>query len=208
MCPAPLRNEDFTRQLGQALGRPVFLPAPTLLLSTVLGELSHLMLDSLRVLPEARAKAGLPFQFPDMPAHPGGHDGSLTPTLPMTPLHPMSAPQNRIALIFDYDQTLTPNYMQDEALFPAFGIEPGRFWQRCAELVKNECYDSELAYMKVLLDTLGLDRPTNQQLRDLGANLTFYPGLPEMFEQFAKGCWVPRRRRSASRWSITSSPAG
>ena len=103
----------------------------------------------------------------------------------------MSAPQNRIALIFDYDQTLTPSNMQDEALFPAFGVEPTRFWQRCDELIEHQNYDSELAYMKVLLDTLDLDRPTNRQLRELGAKLTFYPGLPEMFEQFAEGLLGP-----------------
>ncbi len=103
----------------------------------------------------------------------------------------MSAPQNRIALIFDYDQTLTPNYMQDEALFPAFGVEPTRFWRRCGELVKDQGYDNELAYMKVLLDTLDLDRPTNKQLRELGAKLTFYPGLPEMFDQFTQGLLGP-----------------
>jgi hypothetical protein len=103
----------------------------------------------------------------------------------------MAASQNTIALIFDYDQTLTPNYMQDEALFPAFGIDSGRFWKRCNQLVKDQGYDHELAYMKVLLDTLDLDRPTNAQLRELGAKLTFYPGLPEMFEEFARGLLGP-----------------
>ena len=105
----------------------------------------------------------------------------------------MAASQTTIALIFDYDQTLTPHYMQDEALFPAFGIESARFWRRCGELVREQGYDNELAYMKVLLDTLDLDRPTNAQLRELGGKLTFYPGLPEMFEQFAEGLLTPEQ---------------
>ncbi len=93
----------------------------------------------------------------------------------------MSAPQNIIGLVYDYDQTLSPTYMQDEVMFPVFGIKPAAFWKKCQALVAEEGYDNELAYLKALLDYLNFDRPTNQQLRDLGKNLTFYPGLPEMF---------------------------
>lgn len=96
----------------------------------------------------------------------------------------MSAPQNIIAIIYDYDQTLSPNYMQDEAIFPHFGINPEHFWKRCGELVHEQGYDSELAYMKVMLDYLEMDRPTNAELRKLGEKMSFYPGLPEMFEEF------------------------
>ena len=96
----------------------------------------------------------------------------------------MSVPQNTIALVYDYDQTLSPNYMQDEVLFPAFGIDSAKFWQRCQSLVRDDQYDSELAYLKALLDYLELDRPTNKRLRELGAGLNFFPGLPEMFEEF------------------------
>jgi hypothetical protein len=71
----------------------------------------------------------------------------------------MSTPQNTIAIVYDYDQTLSPSYMQDEVVFPAFGIDGGKFWTRCSELVRDHGYDNELAYMKVLLDTLGMDRP-------------------------------------------------
>ena len=97
----------------------------------------------------------------------------------------MPVPQNTIAIIYDYDQTLSPSYMQEEVVFPAFGINPAAFWKRCDELVAAAGYDNELAYMKVLLDSLEMDRPTNADLRELGKNLTFYPGLPEMFEEFA-----------------------
>jgi hypothetical protein len=99
----------------------------------------------------------------------------------------VSAPQNTIAIVYDYDQTLSPSYMQDEVVFPAFGIKSEIFWRRCSELVRDYGYDNELAYMKVLLDQLEMDRPTNEELKKLGAKLNFYQGLPEMFEEFRGG---------------------
>lgn len=99
----------------------------------------------------------------------------------------MSSPQNTIALIYDYDLTLSPNYMQDEVIFPHFGIDSSRFWSQCATLVRDQGFDSELAYMKVLLDYLEMDRPTSEELRKLGEKMSFYPGLPEMFEEFKSG---------------------
>ena len=45
----------------------------------------------------------------------------------------MAAPQNIIALVYDYDQTLSPSYMQDDVLFPEFGINPEQFWKRANE---------------------------------------------------------------------------
>jgi hypothetical protein len=108
----------------------------------------------------------------------------------------MSTPQNTIAIVYDYDQTLSPSYMQDEVVFPACGIDGGKFWSRCSELVRDHGYDNELAYMKVLLDTLGMDRPKNSDLKKLGAKLNFYKGLPEMFEEFQNGLLNNASQRS------------
>ena len=66
----------------------------------------------------------------------------------------MSVPQSTIAIIYDYDQTLSPNYMQEEAIFTHFGIDGKQFWKRCGELVQKHGYEHELAYMKALLDYL------------------------------------------------------
>ncbi|HEX7194297.1 MAG TPA: HAD family hydrolase [Chthoniobacterales bacterium] len=96
----------------------------------------------------------------------------------------MATLQNTIAIVYDYDQTLSPSYMQDDVVFPAFGINAEKFWKRCADLVQSEGYDHELAYMKCLLDYLSMDRPTNEQLKQLGAKMKLYKGLPEMFEEF------------------------
>jgi hypothetical protein len=103
----------------------------------------------------------------------------------------MSTPQNTIAIVYDYDLTLSPNYMQEEVLFPAFGIDSRSFWRRSQELVKDLGFDNELAYMKLLLDCLGIDRPTNARLRELGGSLRFYPGLPDMFHEFQSGILKP-----------------
>lgn len=104
----------------------------------------------------------------------------------------MAAPQNIIALVYDYDQTLSPRYMQDDVLFPEFGIDPAQFWKKCNTLVKDQKWDGELAYMKCLLDYLGMDNVTNAKLTELGAGLSFFPGLPELFVDLPKAALSPR----------------
>lgn len=103
----------------------------------------------------------------------------------------MAAPQNIIALVYDYDQTLSPCYMQDDVLFPEFGIDPSQFWKKCNDLVSSQQWDNELAYMKCLLDYLDIDNVTNQRLTDLGKNLHFFPGLPELFQQLPLATLTP-----------------
>ena len=98
----------------------------------------------------------------------------------------MAVPQNIIALVYDYDQTLSPKYMQDDVLFPQFGIDPVQFWKKCNALVTEQKWDGELAYMKCLLDYLGMDNVTNARLTELGKGLSFFPGLPEIFTDLPK----------------------
>lgn len=104
----------------------------------------------------------------------------------------MAIPQTTIALVFDYDQTLSPRYMQDDVLFPEFGIDPASFWAKCNELVKEQKWDGELAYLKCLLDYLEMDSVSNKRLEELGANLQFFPGLPEMFDELPGLCLTPK----------------
>ncbi len=100
----------------------------------------------------------------------------------------MAIAQNTIALVFDYDQTLSPSYMQDDVLFPEFGINPEAFWKKCNTLVKEQGWDGELAYMQCLLDYLAMDQVSNARLSELGANLNFFPGVPEIFDELRTRC--------------------
>ena len=106
----------------------------------------------------------------------------------------MAAPQNTIALVYDYDQTLSPRYMQDDVVFPEFGIDPVQFWAKCNTLVHDHQWDGELAYMKCLLDYLGMDKVTNARLTQLGAGLQFFPGLPELFAALPQAALRPEHQ--------------
>ncbi|MDP0491891.1 MAG: haloacid dehalogenase-like hydrolase [Verrucomicrobiota bacterium JB023] len=97
----------------------------------------------------------------------------------------VAAPQNIIAMVYDYDQTLSPSYMQDDVLFPRFGITPESFWSKCNALVKEQSWDGELAYMKCLLDYLGMDNVSNADLNELGKGLSYYPGVDDMFAELS-----------------------
>jgi NAD dependent epimerase/dehydratase family enzyme len=67
VAPAPATNREFTRVLGQVLGRPTLLPLPALAVRLLLGEMGQaLLLDSARVLPERLERAGFRFRHPGL----------------------------------------------------------------------------------------------------------------------------------------------
>ena len=118
----------------------------------------------------------------------------------------MSVPQNTIALVYDYDQTLSPAYMQDDVLFPKFGINPEQFWAKCNILVKERSWDGELAYMKCLLDYLGMDNVSNADLTELGKGLNYYPGVEDVFDELRQNCIRPDREALVDQRTRCSAP--
>ena len=93
----------------------------------------------------------------------------------------MSEPQNIIAVVYDFDHTLSPRYMQDQTILRHAGIEPQQFWQSCTALIKEKGYDQELAYMKRMLEYEAIRSLSNRDLQRMGAQLTFFPGVPDCF---------------------------
>ena len=66
--PEPVRNAEFTRAVAHALHRPAVLPAPAWALRTVLGDTSHVMLDSVRAVPARAGEIGYAFRFSTLAA--------------------------------------------------------------------------------------------------------------------------------------------
>jgi uncharacterized protein len=62
VAPEPVRNADFTRELGRVLHRPTLLPAPAFALEFALGEMAEaLLLSSQRVVPMRLERFGFRF---------------------------------------------------------------------------------------------------------------------------------------------------
>ncbi len=95
-----------------------------------------------------------------------------------------------IAVIWDFDKTLIPGFMQ-APIFDYYGVDERHFWAEVRKL--PEIYarrgvhaSKETIYLNHLLSYVrngpmrGLN---NRRLRELGARLQFFPGLPEFFDE-------------------------
>ena len=98
--------------------------------------------------------------------------------------------QNTIALIWDFDKTLIPDYMQSP-LFRRYGVDETNFWTETNALMeqyrkRGYRLAGELGYLNHLL-TYVQDGPmrglNNQILFECGADIKFYPGLPDFFDR-------------------------
>ncbi|CAM3505388.1 epimerase [Psychrobacter glaciei] len=65
-APNPVTNHTFTKTLGAWLHRPTFFALPNFLLKLMFGEMSTLLVDGQKVLPQALQSAGYEFQQPTL----------------------------------------------------------------------------------------------------------------------------------------------
>lgn len=97
--------------------------------------------------------------------------------------------QNIIAIVWDFDKTLIPYYMQ-KPLFEEFGVNESQFWKEVGALpalyAKQGIQMSpDTAYLSHILTYVkqGIFKDlTNSKLRELGSKLDFFPGLPDFFK--------------------------
>ena len=92
-------------------------------------------------------------------------------------------PQTEIAVIFDFDITLTPKYMQS-IIFDKFSINESNFWAETEQL-KLQGYDNEHAYIKNLINYIRsgkIGELSKKDLIEMGSELEFHKGFPEILD--------------------------
>ena len=66
-APEPARQRDIARAIGRALHRPSIVPAPSIALRIMLGEMAReMLLASQRAVPRVALDAGFRWTYPDL----------------------------------------------------------------------------------------------------------------------------------------------
>ena len=93
--------------------------------------------------------------------------------------------QTTIALVYDFDGTLSPRPMQEYTVLPAMGVDPSRFWADVNQQSATLGEDPVLCYMRVLAERAGTDGSllSPNVLRSLAARIEFFPGVDGWFER-------------------------
>ena len=65
-APGAVRQKDFAKALGSALGRPAMVPAPSLAMRLIMGEMASVLLASQKVKPDRLIADGFTFRFADV----------------------------------------------------------------------------------------------------------------------------------------------
>ena len=102
-----------------------------------------------------------------------------------------------IALVYDFDGTLSPKPMQEYAFLPQLGIDPQEFWAECTRVSKAERADALITYMHLLYKK-AKEKGVRIDRADLvaqGRQVELYPGVERWFD--AMHAYVKKHAASA-----------
>ena len=91
--------------------------------------------------------------------------------------------QNTIALVYDFDGTLSPQPMQEYTVLPKLGIDPDAFWAMVDRESVETVSEKMLVYMRLLLE-LAHDRRVNisrEDFRSMAGAIQYFPGVKQWF---------------------------
>jgi hypothetical protein len=92
-----------------------------------------------------------------------------------------------IALVYDFDGTLSPRPMQEYAFLPQVGADAAAFWAESNALARRERADPLITYMHLMYKK-AKERGVRIDRADLvaqGKRVEFYPGVEDWFDAIA-----------------------
>jgi hypothetical protein len=105
--------------------------------------------------------------------------------------------QSTIALVYDFDGTLSPQPMQEYTVLPKIGIDPGTFWSQVNREAAETESDPMLVYMRHILEAIERQKVDVKRadFARMARAIQYFPGVAR---------WFPRmndyvRRRSGGR---------
>jgi len=93
---------------------------------------------------------------------------------------------NTIALIFDFDDTLTPD--STTGFLGHYGVDVGEFWGVANKLIEDDGWDPMPVYLYKMLElSRNTDKAiTRESLNEYGKSIQFYEGVEEFFPRIRK----------------------
>ena len=113
--------------------------------------------------------------------------------------------QNVIAIIWDFDKTLIPGYMQ-EPIFNAYNIDAKAFWTEVNDLPDKYAQrgirvNKDTIYLNHIITCVNqgiFEGLNNKRLREFGEQLSFYSGIPDIFRDLKQLVEVEQKYKNFS----------
>jgi phosphoserine phosphatase len=103
--------------------------------------------------------------------------------------------QNTIALVYDFDGTLSPQPMQEYTVLPKIGVEPAAFWALVNREARETESDPMLVYMRHIIEALEREKVDvkREDFAAMASAIEYFPGVATWFARM--NAYVKRRSR-------------
>lgn len=93
-----------------------------------------------------------------------------------------------VAILYDFDKTLSTTDMQNYSFIPALGMKPDEFWGATGEFSKKSEVERILSYMYMMIklsEEKGI-KLTRKFLNECGKKIEYFPGVESWFSRINK----------------------
>ncbi len=107
--------------------------------------------------------------------------------------------QDTIALVYDFDGTLSPQPMQEYTVLPKIGVEPSQFWARVSREARETESDPMLVYMRHIIEALEVAKVDvkREDLAAMARKIVYFPGVTTWFSRM--NAYVKKRSRGQAK---------